>query len=96
MALEQRFYSCAMATREQRVGTRTMTVEYPSILDAAGVSQEFSTRDLGDGDPCFLVGADTADWEAFDATYPNQDSDSGDPYRRRYPRVDLPYVDFTE
>jgi hypothetical protein len=44
-------------------------------------------------EPIYIIAATPDEWAQFDAAFPNQDADSGAPYRRRYPRKDVP--DFT-
>lgn len=43
-------------------------------------------------DVIYFMAASKEEWAAFDAEHPNQDADSGAPFRRRYPRLNVPAV----
>lgn len=85
MALEERYYDSPMIEIED-VAMECL-VNVPSIITEPGVLAEYTM--LGE---TFKVFAEPEAWAAFDAKFPNQDAQTGDPYKRRYPRKNLPYV----
>lgn len=100
MALEERFYTCPQEAREILVWNRAHTEQalrtrtQPLILFEDGIRPEFASVQMSDGLLTYQVAAEESWWVEFDAMYPNQDAQTGDPYRRRYPRKDLPFVNF--
>jgi len=96
MALEERFYSCDIVKVTQKIGPNEVEINVPFITQEPTLHKGFSTRDIGDGDPVFIVAATPENWAIFDSNYPNQDAQTGDPYRRRYPRTKLPTIQFLE
>lgn len=64
------------------------TVPLPAITREEGVLPDFTM--VGETVKVF---ATPEAWATFDAKYPNQDAQTGDPYRRRYPRKNLPYIE---
>jgi hypothetical protein len=92
MTLIERYYSCGMVTVASTLaGYDTSTV--PAISLEPMLSDGFARREVG-GDESFLVAATAEAWATFDALYPDQDTQTGSPYRRRAPRSSLMFVDF--
>lgn len=61
-------------------------VVYPAILDEPEIDAgSFTTGSLKDGTEFYVVGSTREGWLAFDARFPNQDAQTGDPYPRRRP-----------
>lgn len=85
MALTERYYSCALVTM-QRPGVGDVLV--PALAQEPTCARGYNQREF-DGDVSYLVAATDDEWAAFDALYPNQDAQTGDPYRRRFPRTAL-------
>jgi hypothetical protein len=95
MALTERFYSCELV-EVPTVGPFGGTTKVPAMSQEPMLAHGFVQRDLGEGDVVWQFAATASGWSQFDAAYPNQDAQTGAPYRRRYPRKDLPSVTFIE
>jgi len=68
----------------------------PALENEPLLANGYGLVTMSDGQEAFNVAAGTADWDAFDVKYPNQDADSGSPFRRRYPQNNIPVVTFSE
>jgi hypothetical protein len=89
MTLIERYYSCALVVVPRPIGD----VLVPAVTLEPMLAPEYAQRDAG-GDVSYLVAATEADWATFDTLYPNQDAQTGSPYRRRLPRSAYSFVDF--
>jgi len=99
--MEQRQYNSPRGTVtltqvNPRTGaTREHVFEnYPLIMEEAGLDEAWAAGTMSDGSEYFTVGAIPEAWAAFDAKYPNQDAQTGEPYRRRNPLKNVSTVDF--
>lgn len=88
MALTERYYSCALVES----GIPGIGI-VPTISLEPMLAPGYAQRDV-DGDVSYLVAATDEAWAQFDAAYPNQDAQTGDPYRRRSPRTVFSFVGF--
>jgi hypothetical protein len=68
--------------------------DYPLIAGEDGIEPEWVAGVMSDGSEYFTVGATVEAWAAFDAKYPNQDAQTGSPYRFRNPSKNVAAVDF--
>ncbi len=91
MAIEQRSYSCGEVDYTSPHGrvSRVPAFFDDPILGEYGKS--FNTRMAEEqNDFVYVISAPSEAWDAFDAAYPNQDAQTGDPYRRRNTYKDMP------
>lgn len=68
--------------------------DFPLIVGEDGIEPEWVAGTMSDDSEYFTVGATAEAWAAFDAKYPNQDAQTGSPYRFRNPRKSVSAVSF--
>jgi hypothetical protein len=90
MALETRYYSTPLAEAPDPITGEPINV--PAITLEPMLAKGHSTRDDG----VVAVAATPEGWAEFDAKYPNQDAQTGEPYQHRHVTSHLPTADFSE